>query len=233
MRAPIHVHAFTSTAAVTLVSAALLVTGLLTAPASAGRTQNTAATTAIRVNQLGYLPDGPKRATVVSSATEPFPWQLRDSSGVVVASGTTTVHGADQASGQSTQLVDFGAYTATGTGYTLAVDGRTSHPFDISASLYDGLRSDSMSFFYQQRSGIAIDAALAGDAYARPAGHVGRRPEQGGHQRPLPGRASATTRLDVQRRLVRRGRPGQVRRQRRHIRVGAGQFLRAGPALGR
>ncbi|MFD7014703.1 glycoside hydrolase family 9 protein [Streptomyces sp. NPDC059928] len=161
----------------------VLATGGLTATAlpahSADAATVAAADVPVRVNQLGYLPDGPKRATVVSSATEPLPWQLRDSSGVVVSSGTTTVHGADQASGQSTHLVDFGAYTATGTGFTLAVDGRTSHPFDISASLYDGLRADSMSFFYQQRSGIAIDAALAGDAYARPAGHVGVAPNKG------------------------------------------------------
>ncbi|MFE1794056.1 glycoside hydrolase family 9 protein [Streptomyces sp. NPDC059525] len=136
--------------------------------------------TPIRVNQLGYLPDGPKRATVVSTASAPLGWQLRDAAGAVVASGTTTVRGADQASGQSTHLVDFGAYTGTGTGYTLGVDGRTSHPFDISPSLYDALRADSMSFFYQQRSGIAIDAALAGgSAYARPAGHLGVAPNKG------------------------------------------------------
>uniref|UniRef100_A0AAU2VF47 Endoglucanase n=1 Tax=Streptomyces sp. NBC_00003 TaxID=2903608 RepID=A0AAU2VF47_9ACTN len=159
----------------------VLATGGLTAatlPAQSAATATDAATD-VRVNQLGYLPDGPKRATVVSSATGPLPWQLRDSSGSVVASGNTTVHGADQASGQSTHLVDFGAYTAAGTGFTLAVGGQASHPFDISASLYDGLRADSMSFFYQQRSGIAIDAALAGDAYARPAGHLGVAPNKG------------------------------------------------------
>ncbi|MGW2817368.1 glycoside hydrolase family 9 protein [Streptomyces sp. NPDC001415] len=158
----------------------VLATGGLTAAAlPAQSAAAAAAATDVRVNQLGYLPDGPKRATVVSSATGPLPWQLRDSSGSVVASGTTTVHGADQASGQSTHLVDFGAYTTAGTGFTLAVGGRASHPFDISASLYDGLRADSMSFFYQQRSGIAIDAALAGDAYARPAGHLGVAPNKG------------------------------------------------------
>ncbi len=150
----------------------------LTTPVAAAATP--VADTPVRVNQVGYLPDGPKRATVVSSATAPLAWQLRDASGAVAASGSTTVHGADQASGQSTHLVDFSAYTGRGTDYTLVVDGRASHPFDISASLYDGLRADSMSFFYQQRSGIAIDAALAGgSAYARPAGHLGVAPNKG------------------------------------------------------
>ncbi|MET8546708.1 glycoside hydrolase family 9 protein [Kitasatospora sp. NPDC004799] len=139
----------------------------------------TAADLPVRVNQLGYLPDGPKRATVVSSATAPLSWQLRDASGAQVAAGTTAVHGADRASGQSTHLVDFGAYTGTGTGFTLVVGGQASHPFDIAASLYDGLRADSLSFFYQQRSGITIDASLAGGAYARPAGHLGVAPNKG------------------------------------------------------
>ncbi|MFI9330964.1 glycoside hydrolase family 9 protein [Kitasatospora sp. NPDC052868] len=162
-----------------LAAGALTATAFAPATAAAAPTATTAADFPVRVNQLGYLPDGPKRATVVSSATAPLAWQLRDASGAQVAAGTTTVHGADQASGQSTHLVDFGAYTGTGTGLTLVVDGRASHPFDISASLYDGLRADSMSFFYQQRSGIAIDAALAGSAYARPAGHLGVAPNQG------------------------------------------------------
>ncbi|MFD8597179.1 glycoside hydrolase family 9 protein [Kitasatospora sp. NPDC059646] len=156
-------------------------TAAVLAPATASAaTAAAAADFPVRVNQLGYLPDGPKRATVVSSATAPLAWQLRDASGAQVAAGTTAVHGADQASGQSTHLVDFGAYTGTGTGFTLVVGGSASHPFDISASLYDGLRADSLNFFYQQRSGIAIDAALAGgSAYARPAGHLGVAPNKG------------------------------------------------------
>ncbi|RSS54798.1 endoglucanase [Streptomyces sp. WAC07061] len=170
-------------AAALLTGLALAAGGLsttaLTVPAAAAPTA-AAADTPVRVNQLGYLPDGPKRATVASAATAPLGWQLRDAAGAVVASGTTAVRGADQASGQSTHLVDFGAYTGTGTGYTLGVDGRTSHPFDISPSLYDALRADSMSFFYQQRSGIPIDAALAGgSAYARPAAHLGIAPNKG------------------------------------------------------
>ncbi|WP_432253866.1 glycoside hydrolase family 9 protein [Streptomyces sp. HNM1019] len=155
------------------------------APASAARSTAAlsapaaAAPSAVQVNQLGYLPDGPKRATVVSASTTTLPWQLRDADGQTAASGTTTVRGADAASGQSTHLVDFSPYQGTGSGYTLTVDGRTSHPFDIRADLYDGLRADAMSFFYQQRSGIPIEAALAGAAHARPAGHLGVAPNRG------------------------------------------------------
>ncbi|MFD5324954.1 glycoside hydrolase family 9 protein [Streptomyces sp. NPDC127092] len=164
------------------LAAGSLTVGAFTADSARAATAGALAAPAdypVRVNQLGYLPDGPKRATVVSSATTPLAWQLLDASGAQVASGSTAVHGADQASGQATHLVDFGTYTGTGTGFTLVAGGRSSHPFDISASLYDGLRADSMSFFHQQRSGIAIDAALTGSAYARPAGHLGVAPNKG------------------------------------------------------
>ncbi|WP_354637748.1 glycoside hydrolase family 9 protein [Kitasatospora camelliae] len=194
MPSPTTRHRWPRRAAAALTGLALAASGLTTASAAGAAearpattlTVTTAVTTAeaadtpVRVNQLGYLPDGPKRATVVSASTTPLPWQLRDAAGQVVASGTSTVHGADPASRESTHLVDFGAYTASGTGYTLVVDGRASHPFTISAALYDGLRADSLGFFYQQRSGIAIDASLAGGAaYAHPAGHLGVAPNRG------------------------------------------------------
>ena len=97
----------------------------------------------------------------------------------MVASGTGTPRGVDAASGQNVQTIDFSAYRTAGTGYTLVADGETSHPFDISADLYDQLRADSMQFFYAQRSGIAIDGDLIGEEYARPAGHLGVAPQPG------------------------------------------------------
>ncbi|MET8364267.1 glycoside hydrolase family 9 protein [Micromonospora sp. NPDC005194] len=133
----------------------------------------------VRVNQVGYLPGGPKNATVVTEATAPLPWQLRSAAGAVLASGTTTTRGVDAASGQNVQTVDFSSYRTPGAGLTLTVDGETSHPFDISGTLYDRLRADSLQFFYAQRSGIAIDGDLIGDEYARPAGHLGVAPNRG------------------------------------------------------
>ncbi|WP_329126296.1 glycoside hydrolase family 9 protein [Streptomyces sp. NBC_01465] len=161
-----------------LLTGSLLAGGLLAVPAAAAVT-SAAATTAVRVNQVGYLPDGPKRATVVTTATQSLTWQLRDASGTAVASGATAPHGADAPSGQSVQVADFSSYKGSGSGYVLSVDGQGSAPFDIRANLYDTLRSDSMAFFYHQRSGIPIDASLAGAAYARPAGHLGVAPNKG------------------------------------------------------
>ncbi|MGC5052996.1 glycoside hydrolase family 9 protein [Micromonospora sp. DT48] len=133
----------------------------------------------VRVNQVGYLPGGPKNATVVTDATEALPWKLHSASGAVLASGTTTVRGVDEASAQHVHTVDFSSYRTPGQGLTLAVDGEVSHPFDISGTIYDQLRSDALQFFYIQRSGIAIDGDLVGEEYARPAGHLDVAPNQG------------------------------------------------------
>ena len=133
----------------------------------------------VRVNQVGYLPHGPKNATLVTDATEALSWELKNADGEVVASGETTPRGTDAASGQNVHTVDFSSYTTPGTGYTLVADGETSYPFDISADLYDRLRSDALQFFYIQRSGIEIDGDLVGEEYARPAGHLGVAPNKG------------------------------------------------------
>jgi endoglucanase len=150
----------------------------------------------VRVNQVGYLPRGPKNATLVTDATGALPWQLRDAAGQVVAAGQSTPRGVDEASGQRVHTIDFSAFTQPGTGYTLVADGQTSYPFDLTGDVYRPLRSDSLLFFYLQRSGIAIDANLVGQQYARPAGHLGVDPNTGDTSVPCqPG--TCDYRLDV------------------------------------
>ncbi|RSM88757.1 glycosyl hydrolase family 5 [Kibdelosporangium aridum] len=132
----------------------------------------------VRVNQTGYLPNAAKHGTLVTTSTDPVAWQLRKPDGAVAASGTTKPQGIDPTSRQNTHLIDFSSALA-GKGYTLSADGETSVPFDIGGDFYQRLRSDSLAFFYHQRSGIPIDAALVGPAHARPAAHLGVAPNQG------------------------------------------------------
>ncbi len=126
----------------------------------------------VRVNQVGYLPEGPKDATVVTDSTRPLDWRLTNAAGAVVASGATVARGLDASSGQTVHSIDFRGYNVPGTGYTLVADGETSHPFDIGADQYERLRSDALKFYYPQRSGIAIDDNLR-PGYGRDAGHMG------------------------------------------------------------
>jgi endoglucanase len=132
----------------------------------------------VRVNQVGYVPGGPKNATLVTEATTALPWQLRNAAGAVVANGKTTPRGVDASSGQNVHTITFSRYTKAGTGYTLVADGETSRPFDIGAGYWEQLRLDALKFYYTQRSGIEILDSLR-PGYGRPAGHVGVAPNQG------------------------------------------------------
>ncbi|WP_430383547.1 glycoside hydrolase family 9 protein [Streptomyces sp. P10-4] len=132
----------------------------------------------VRVNQVAYLPAGPKNATLVTDATARLPWQLRNAQGTTVARGLTVPRGVDASSGQNVHSIDFGSYRGRGTGYTLVADGETSHPFDIDAAAYRRLRLDSVKYYYTQRSGIAIRDDLR-PGYGRAAGHLNVAPNQG------------------------------------------------------
>ncbi len=134
---------------------------------------------AIRINQLGYLSDGPKRATLVSDAGQPVEWRLVDADGREIASGKSSPIGRDRASGLKVHSIDFSGVAVTGEGYRLQVDGDESFPFAIADSLYGPLRVDAMSYFYPVRSGVAIDEKIAGEGYGRPAGHAGGAPNKG------------------------------------------------------
>jgi endoglucanase len=133
----------------------------------------------VRVNQVGYLPSGPKGATLVTAAEAPLRWRLLTESGRVVARGRSEPYGVDATSGLNVHVIRFDRVHRSGRSFRLEVDGELSHPFDIDADVYQSLRSDAFEFFYAQRSGIAIDGALLGDEYARAAGHIGVAPNQG------------------------------------------------------
>ncbi|MEO6086088.1 MAG: glycoside hydrolase family 9 protein [Umezawaea sp.] len=155
--------------------AALCLTAAVAVPVSAAPD----AGPVIKANQVAYVPGVAKQATVVTSSGSPIAWTLRNSAGTTVASGTTAVRGADLLSGDNVHTVDFSSFDTAGTGYTLAVAGATSAPFDISADPLRRLRYDALAFFYHQRSGTPIQSQFVGAQYARPAGHVGVAPNQG------------------------------------------------------
>jgi len=131
----------------------------------------------VRVNQVGYLPAGPKEATLVTDAPAALPWELHDAQGVTVASGTTVPAGLDPTAGVAVHEIDFTGVTAPGT-YTLVADGEESYAFTVGADIYQQLRYDAINYFYPARSGIEIDGSLMvgqpdAQEYSRPAGHVG------------------------------------------------------------
>lgn len=134
------------------------------------------------VNQTGYFLDGPKRATILSDAAEPLAFKLEDAAGMVVGEGVAAVAGFDDTVGADTQIADFSAFATAGEGYRLIVGGKKSYPFSVGHDVYGKLRVDALSWFYPQRSGIEIKGDIAGEAYARPAGHVQESPNRGDSQ---------------------------------------------------
>lgn len=148
----------------------VIVVAMLTA-ASAPAADPVPAALAIRLNQIGFLPDTRKRAVLADPATGPLAWRVVDGRGRTVASGATTVVGDDAASGDHVHLIAFGQVRTPGT-YRVMVGDRTSRPFAIGAQLYAPLASAAFNYFYQTRAGIPIEARYAGGAqWARPAGH--------------------------------------------------------------
>jgi endoglucanase len=132
----------------------------------------------VRVNQVAYLPSGPKSATLVTGTTTALPWTLNDKNGEILLQGSTSPYGVDASSGQNVQTIDFGRWKKSGTGFTITADGETSRPFDISPDAYRSLRADALKFYYTQRSGIEIRDDLR-PGYGRAAGHVDVAPNQG------------------------------------------------------
>jgi endoglucanase len=103
--------------------------------------------TTILVNQLGYAPALPKRATLRDTATTPLAWQLLDRDGAQVAQGDSVPFGLDPASNMHVHAIDFSAFRASGRRYQLQVGAHRSHPFDILQGVYTPLARDALRFF--------------------------------------------------------------------------------------
>ena len=127
----------------------------------------------VAVNQAGYAPDGLKIAVYPTASTgNGTAWTLVDpATGDSVYAGFTAPGKADDASGDTVSVIDFTRFNTPGT-YVLRVNDAVSVPFQIADGLYGPLTVDALRYFYLNRSGIELDAAHAGDDYARPAGHV-------------------------------------------------------------
>lgn len=149
--------------------ALLLLIAIVSAPSSA---QDAAS---IRLNQAGLLPDGRKVAVLPHESKEPIAWRLVDAYGQERASGLTVPFGADLFSGEYVHRIDFSDFGNGGTGYRLAVEGRSSRPFAIAADAYARLPYDALAYFYHNRAGTPVEANLVGQRWARPAGHERER----------------------------------------------------------
>jgi endoglucanase len=103
---------------------------------------------AVRVNQVGYLPDCPKLATLVSTAEKSVDFVVLDQMGKQVFSGRSRPWPVrpEPTSGLRVHQLDFTGTTAQGVGYRIRAGDEVSHALAIGAvsiSGWLGTRSDS------------------------------------------------------------------------------------------
>ncbi|MBW4039398.1 MAG: glycosyl hydrolase family 5 [Acidobacteria bacterium] len=157
-----------------------------------GRSQAPPPTTQrIFLNQLGYLPNSAKLATVLAQAAATSASANATPSFRVHAHGTSTVAlegqltppALDAASGDNVSHADFSTLNIPGT-YRLEVAGTLSDPFTIHQDVYaDALRL-TMRGFYGQRCGCTVNL---GGGYQHPPCHLKDAFD------PTSGRTGATT----------------------------------------
>ncbi|QIA65176.1 glycosyl hydrolase [Vibrio astriarenae] len=126
----------------------------------------------IRHNQLGFLPQADKFIFIASDSKEPLRWTLSNAEGINVDMGRTEPFGTNKASGEGLHRINLSHYKSEMSGLTVAIEDDKGVPFDISSQIYNRLKYDALSYFYQNRSGIEIKPEFVQrDDLARPAGH--------------------------------------------------------------
>jgi hypothetical protein len=110
--------------------------------------------TFIRINQLGYLPIGPKIAVACSlDSTSIASFTVQDSEGRVVYGPRKAVAAGAFASCASTHRLDFTALRKPGR-YTVVAAGAASPPVHIDYAVYHGAADTLLDYMRQQRSGF-------------------------------------------------------------------------------
>jgi endoglucanase len=128
-----------------------------------------AASAAIALNQVGYLPAAHKLADAPGEAKDAF--AVEDAtSGKVVFSGKLGAAAEWAPARQRVRIADFSALRTPGR-YRLRIDGLPpSDPFTIADDAYATLAAAALKAFYFNRASTALDTPHAG-IYARAEGH--------------------------------------------------------------
>jgi len=121
----------------------------------------------IYLNQIGFLPESPKVATVSVRANSFLVRSSKDNS--VVFRSTLSAQRLDAASGDTVRFADFSSVRTTGE-YRLELDtGVSGDSFPIRKDAYDNALLLTMRSFYGQRCGVDVNL---GGGYAHPRCHM-------------------------------------------------------------
>ncbi len=144
-----------------------------------------APTTAIKVDQAGYLSSSPKVALVSAPGSSFVVKRVGD--GATVLQGKLSVPAKDQDTGDTVQAADFTSLKTAGNYYLEIAGVGRSWPFAIGPDVYSRAFYLAMRGFYGQRCGTAVDMGPEFAAYKHSACHLnGEFHESSGKQGPRP-----------------------------------------------
>jgi endoglucanase len=129
-------------------------------------------TTKIKVDQVGYLPDAPKMAMVVSGTQADDFTVRRSNDNSVIFHGKLARFVDDSDTGERVQVADFTELKQSGT-YYLEVPGvGRSWNFGIGAEVFTHVFYLAMRSYYGQRCGCAVDLGAEFPGYKHAACHL-------------------------------------------------------------
>ncbi len=127
-------------------------------------------TLAIKLDQVGYLPGGPKIA-LVSSPAKTFEIR-RSSDGKLVFRGVIGPVATDRLSGDAVQAADFSPLRRAGSYYLQVPGVGKSWTFSVSSNAFARTWYLAMRGFYGQRCGTAVDLGPEFPGYSHSACHL-------------------------------------------------------------
>ena len=125
-------------------------------------------TNRIRLNQLGFYPNGPKVAIINLDKGDVFYVTTPDFADTVFT-GKLSAFIDSPFSDKKTRVADFSDFTKTGA-YVVSVEGFYSRTFVVQADLHKELADAAIKAFYFQRASTELPAEFAGK-WNRPMGH--------------------------------------------------------------
>ena len=124
----------------------------------------------IRLNQIGFYPQGPKIAVIAQASSQKAFSILDAAKGDTVYRGTLGSPRKNSLSGKNTQIADFSGLQKTGKYQLALADGTRSYPFEIKPLVHRAVAIGALRGFYFQRMSTALPTSFAG-SWARATGH--------------------------------------------------------------
>ncbi|MFB9844335.1 glycoside hydrolase family 9 protein [Mucilaginibacter ginsenosidivorans] len=145
-----------------------LISFLLSAGIAAAQVPADSATQQIRLNQIGFYPNGPKTAIILSGVTGYY--TVKTTGGKQVFKGRLKRCDEPALNGKYTSVADFSAFNKPGK-YVLEVKGLgDSYSFEISKSIHDQVAKALIKAYYFQRVSVSLPEKYA-SKWARAEGH--------------------------------------------------------------